>query len=63
MDTELMSIKKLKLEKRKAELEVELEQLVSEANRQIGVLQGRIAEIDEFIKQQLQDRDGVADED
>lgn len=40
------------LEKRIVELKAELEQLVSEANRQIGMRQGAIAELERLLKEQ-----------
>lgn len=40
------------LEKRIAELKAELEQLVAEANRQIGFKQGAIAELERMLKEQ-----------
>ena len=40
------------LEKRIAELKAELEQLVAEANRQIGMKQGAIAELERMLKEQ-----------
>ena len=40
------------LEKRIAELKAELEQLVAEANRQIGMKQGAIAELERLLKEQ-----------
>jgi uncharacterized small protein (DUF1192 family) len=39
------------LEKRIAELKTELEQLVAEANRQIGMKQGAIAELEKMKKE------------
>lgn len=40
------------LEKRIKELEAELEQLVQEANRQIGMKQGAIAELKRLLNEQ-----------
>ena len=40
------------LEKRIAELKAELDQLVAEANRQIGMKQGAIAELERILKDQ-----------
>lgn len=40
------------LEKRIAELKAELEQLLSEANRQIGMRQGGIAELERLLAMQ-----------
>lgn len=40
------------LEKRIAELKAELEQLMCEANRQIGMKQGAIAELERILKDQ-----------
>ena len=40
------------LEKRIAELKAELDQLVAEANRQIGMKQGAIAELERMLKEQ-----------
>ena len=39
------------LEKRIAELKLELEQLTAEANRQIGMRQGAILELERLIEQ------------
>ena len=40
------------IKKRIAELKLELEQLVAEANRQIGMKQGAIAELERMLKEQ-----------
>ena len=40
------------LEKRIAELKAELEQLLAEANRQSGMKQGAIAELERMLKEQ-----------
>lgn len=40
------------LEKRIAELKQELEQLIAEANRQIGMKQGAIAELERLLEQE-----------
>ena len=40
------------LQKRIAELKAELDQLVAEANRQIGMKQGAIAELERMLKEQ-----------
>lgn len=40
------------LQKRIAELKAELEQIVAEANRQIGFRQGAIAELERMLKDQ-----------
>lgn len=43
---------KEELEKRIAELQKELNDLVAEANRQIGMKQGAIAELERMLKEQ-----------
>lgn len=40
------------LKKRIAELKAELEQLLAEANRQIGMKQGAIAELERMLNEQ-----------
>ena len=40
------------LEKRIAELKAELEQLLAEANRQIGMKQGAIQELERLLEQE-----------
>lgn len=44
------------IKKRIAELKVELEQLVAEANRQIGFRQGAIAELEKMLKGQEEEK-------
>lgn len=43
------------LEKRIAELKAELEQLLAEANRQIGMKQGAIQELERMLMEQEQE--------
>lgn len=42
------------IKKRIEQLKLELEQIVSEANRQIGMRQGAIAELERMLKEQEQ---------
>lgn len=44
------------LEKRIAELKAELEQLLAEANRQIGFRQGAIAELEKMLNTQEEEK-------
>lgn len=44
------------LEKRIKELKVELEQVVAEANRQIGFRQGAIAELEKLLNEQEEEK-------